>query len=353
MPRPRPPHLHCEPSRHGQLRWYVRIGKGPRVRVTAPYGTDEFNEQYNAAIKGQPLPKRGMANSASLEWLIDRYRDSGAWLSLEPDTRKQRGAIFKHIIEKSGRVPFVQITQAVIQAGIDRRSYSAAKHFRQAMRGLFRWAVAAQHVKSDPTADAKLPRRPKTDGFKPWPEEWCAAYENRWPLGTKERVWYEVIHCTGLRRGDAVRVGKQHVKNGRGMIRAEKNDETAYFVVSDRLQAALDAGPTGDLTWIVGARGQPLKKTSFGNLFGDACRAANVPSAAHGIRKTRAIIEAENGASGPKLDALFGWKTGSTTSAIYIKMANRARLAFGSDETKANVYSRTSKSGAGLRRKNS
>ena len=31
MPRPRPPHLHREITRHGKAVWYVRIGKGRRV----------------------------------------------------------------------------------------------------------------------------------------------------------------------------------------------------------------------------------------------------------------------------------------------------------------------------------
>jgi len=33
MPRPRPPHLHRETTRHGKHAWYVRIGKGKRVRI--------------------------------------------------------------------------------------------------------------------------------------------------------------------------------------------------------------------------------------------------------------------------------------------------------------------------------
>lgn len=28
MPRPRPPHLHRETSRHGKTVWYVRVDKG-------------------------------------------------------------------------------------------------------------------------------------------------------------------------------------------------------------------------------------------------------------------------------------------------------------------------------------
>ena len=32
MPRPRPPHLVQQITRHGAVVWYVRKGKGPRTR---------------------------------------------------------------------------------------------------------------------------------------------------------------------------------------------------------------------------------------------------------------------------------------------------------------------------------
>ena len=98
--------------------------------------------------------------------------------------------------------------------------------------------------------------------------------------------------------------------------------------------------------------GRPLTKESFGNLFRDACRDAKVPGSARGLRKTRATIEVENGASGAKLDALFGWRTGSKTSAIYIRKADRARLAFGPvEELIANIDGLTAQSGEDARGK--
>lgn len=330
MPRPRPPHLHREITRHGRVVWFYREGHGPRTRITAEFGTEAFRAQYEAATRGE-RPETGKPKPHTLAWLIARYRESSAWAALSKATQRQRENIFAHVIKSAGHEPYSRITKMVIAAGIDRRrdKASAGKHFLQSMRGLFQWAVEADHAESDPTQGLKVKRK-RTEGFAVWPEEWCAKYEARWPVGTRERVWYEIIYCTGLRRGDAVRVGRPHVKNGKGMIRASKNGETAYFLVSDRLQAVLDAGPTGELTWIAGAGGQPLTKESFGNYFREACRAAGVPGSAHGIRKTRATIEAESGASCARLDALFGWKTGSNTSAIYIRKANRAKLAFGS-----------------------
>jgi len=51
MPRPRPPHLRHETTRHGKRVWYVRI-HGRRTRLNADYGSDEFWHQYHAAVNG-------------------------------------------------------------------------------------------------------------------------------------------------------------------------------------------------------------------------------------------------------------------------------------------------------------
>ena len=55
----------------------------------------------------------------------------------------------------------------------------------------------------------------------------------RWPIGTKERVWLDVLLYTGLRRGDAVILGKQHVKNGIATIKTEKSQETGLRIIKN------------------------------------------------------------------------------------------------------------------------
>jgi hypothetical protein len=52
VPRPRPPHLHRQITRHGKSVWYFRIDKGKRIRLRAEYGTPEFDNEYQAAIAG-------------------------------------------------------------------------------------------------------------------------------------------------------------------------------------------------------------------------------------------------------------------------------------------------------------
>lgn len=107
---------------------------------------------------------------------------------------------------------------------------------------------------------------------------------------TKERVWLDVLLYSELRRGDAVRYGRQRVRGGMGRIPTEKSGLAVVAVVPvlPILQATLDAGPVGELTFIVGANGKPLTKESFGNYFREACDAAGVLGSAHGVRKIAA-----------------------------------------------------------------
>jgi len=194
------------------------------------------------------------------------------------------------------------------------------------MRGLFRWATSAGLVKTDPTLGVENPKRRKGDGFIPWTEEHVAAYELRWPIGTRQRVWLDVLLYTGLRRGDAVRLGRQHVRDGIATIKTEKSGFTVEVTlpILPVLETTLKAGPCGDLTFVVGESGRPLTKESFGNLFRDACREADVPGSAHGvIAATRA---ANARATVAQLEAIFGWQGGSMAS-LYTRAADRRRLS--------------------------
>jgi len=338
MPRNRPPHLQREVTRHDKVVWFVRVGKGPRIRIREAYGTPEFNAAYQAAVSGTTPTKAGKPGKGTLSWLVGQYREASAWLILSRATRRQRENIFKGVLASAGGDPANQTT-AAIKAGLERRKHtpSQARNFLDAVRGLFEWAAAAEHVKADPTLGVKAPPRPRGDGFVAWTEEHVARYQAQWLLGTRQRVWLDVLLYSGLRRGDAVRYGRPHVRGAVGRIKTEKSGFTVTAVVPvlPVLQATLDAGPCGDLTFIIGENGRPLTKESFGNMFREACRAAGVPGSAHGVRKIAATTAANNGATVPQLKALFGW-TDDAMPALYTKTADRERLAIDAGHMLAN-----------------
>jgi integrase len=341
MPRPRPPFLSHERTRHGKSVWYVRRA-GKRVRIKATYGTPEFDLEYQAAIaRPRAEPQKDGHAAGTLAWLIDRYRDSTAWTTLSLATRRPRESVLRQVIEIAGNEPVRLIGPKSIIGGRDRRaSPDQARRFLDTMRGLFRWALDAQLVGADPTIGIKNPVRKDTGGYRPWTEADVAAYEARWPIGTRQRVWLDVLLYTGLRRGDAVKLGRQHVRDGIATIKTEKTGTEVTLPILPVLEQTLRAGPCGDLAFIAGARGEPMAKKSFSNDFADACRAAGVPGSAHGVRKIAATRAANAGATVAQLEAIFGWSGGGMAS-LYTRAADRRRLAVQAMHTLAND-SRTS-----------
>jgi hypothetical protein len=149
--------------------WYVRRGKGKRIRIRAEYGTPDFDAEYQAALAGVPRAQN-TTTVGSLAWLIERYRETTAWTDLSLATRRNHENHFRRVLESAGDKPYRNITQAAIVAGKDRRAKTPAqaRNFLDAMRGLFKWAKQAQHVTIDPTAGITNPKRKRGPGFPVW-----------------------------------------------------------------------------------------------------------------------------------------------------------------------------------------
>ncbi len=333
MPRPRPPHLHRQKTRHGKFVWYVRKDRGRRIRLRAEFGTPEFTAQYQAAIAGESpaTQRRPQAATGTVRWLWERFRETGAWTQLKAPTRRQRENLMSRVLANVGDDDASGLTQADIVAGRDARAAtpSQAKGFLVVMRSMYRWAKLAGHVAADPTEGVKALPKPKTAGFPIWTEDEVDRYQASWPLGTKERGWLGVLLYTGLRRGDAVTLGRQHIRNGIATLRTEKGqgEVVVTLPILPVLAATLAAGPCADLAFICGAAGKPLTKASFGNNFREACDKARVfGKSAHGIRKVGATRAADNGATVAELEAIFGWQGGGM-AALYTKAADRKRAS--------------------------
>jgi integrase len=284
-------------------------------------------------LEGVPL-KQQSPKVQSLAWALDRYRSSSAWASLSNATRRQRENIYRAVIKTAGTVSLRDITNDTIRAGRERRAATphAANNFLKAMRGFFAWAFEDKLVAIDPTKDVKnLVGANDADGFHTWTQEELDRFEARWPIGSRERLAFDLLLYTGLRRGDAVRVGVQHLRDGTITIRAEKHrrgkvGEQVSIPMLPPLAASIAATMTGDLTFLVSETGRPWVKESFGNWFRDACRAAGCPGSAHGLRKAGATRAAERGATERQLMAIFGWTTGRMAQH-YTRAADRVRLA--------------------------
>lgn len=308
MPKPKLPHLQREKSRHGKWKWYVRVGKGPRIRLTAVYGSKEFMAEYRAALEGKPLQPRAAGTVGTLKWAIHDFMASPAWLGYAAESRKQMGYQFARMEKTAGDELLEDIDDDVVREGQERRAAvpSDANKYVRAVRMLFDYAKRKKWVKHNPaTGIKKLDTSRDGGGFYTWTEADMAAFEKRWPLGTRERLAYEIIATTGLRRGDAHKFGAQQIRDGEYTVRTSKNKQLVTAPIHpDLFDAWRLCNMKGETTFIITELGRPFASSaSFGNWFGKACRAAKVTGNAHGIRKKLASHVAELGKSEAQLTA--------------------------------------------------
>ena len=325
MPRPRKPYTQREKTRHGKWVWYFRRPGGKHIRLRGEYESPEWLADYEAAISGAPAPMP--AATGTLRWLVERYKSSALYAGLSPETQRFRSSILKRVVETGGDLKLHQITKTMIAEGRDRRAKTpfAAVNYVKVMGQLFSFAVKSGYMKENPAAHVDRPA-PSTSGHHVWTVEEVRKYHAKFPIGTRARLAMDLLLYTGVRRGDVVLLGHQHIRDDVLMYRSSKTGVEVVIPVLPELRASIDATETGDLALLVTSKGEPWKKESFGNWFADQCRAAGVPGRAHGLRKAGATIAAEHGATDHQLMAIFGW-TNPSQAAVYTRTASRAILA--------------------------
>jgi len=327
MPRPRKPYIQKETSRHGKVVWYFRRGKEKRIRLPGTYGSKEFNAAYIAALAGAKIEKRAEAPCSTLRWLVDRYYESGRFGNLRPNTQRNQRLALENACRNGARLNFAAIDESDIREAMVRREATPtmAMEYVRTMRALMNFAKDSGWITVNPADNVKAPK-PDTDGYHTWTIEEVERYQKRHASGTQARLALDIMLYTGLRRGDAIILGRQHIRDGVISIRAGKNHAEITIPVLPPLAKSIEATRTGDMVFLVNTRGRPWKNISFGYWFAARCEEAGVPGRAHGLRKAGATFAANNGATPFELTAMYGWSS-TKVAEIYTKKADRVRLA--------------------------
>jgi integrase len=328
MPRPRKPYVQKEVTRHGKTVWYFRRGKEQRIRLPGQFGSAKFNEAYDAALSGREVPAKPQASRQTVRWLVDHYYQSGRYQQLRPNTQRNHRLMLEDVCRTGADLKFVAVDSSDIRSGLVRRESTPrmAEAYVSTMRALFEFAKDSGLVIENPVSPDIKARKTKTDGYHTWTLEEVEKYQKRHSLGTQARLALDIMLYTGLRRSDAIVLGKQHVRNGVISIRAGKNGADITIPVLPPLAESIRATKTGDMIFLKNSRGEPWKNISFGYWFADRCDEAGVPGRAHGLRKAGATIAANNGATAFELTAMFGWSS-VKMAEVYTKKADKARLA--------------------------
>lgn len=300
-------------DRHGKQRYYYRrIGR--RIPLPGRPGEAAFMAAYEAAAAQFTTDAPAQAATpGTFDALAVSYYRSPQFLSLSAATqRTYRFAIDRWRGDHGAkRVTHLERRHIMDHLAVrfDAGGPEAANQLRKVLKILCKFAMDNDWRRDDPTIGVRR-YKPKGEGFTPWSESDIAKYLERWGAGTRERLALCLLLYTGQRRGDVVRMGRQHVSGD--TIRVTQNKTGAKLVVTmhPELKAVLDELPLDNLTFLTTAYGKPFTAAGFGNAFRDWCDAADLKErSAHGLRKSAARRLAEAGCTTKQIAAITGHKT--------------------------------------------
>jgi integrase len=313
----------------GRVHRYFRRRGYPRVPLPGLPGSIEFMTAYQVALAGpRTAIGAGRVKPGSVSAVVAEYFDSQQFFaSRSAGTQRMRRGILERFRAAHGDKPIALLPTEWIEALLDSKPPQAARSWLVTLRSLCEFAVKRGWLRANPAANIKL-ASVKSDGFHTWTDEEISLFEAHHPVGSKPRLALALLLYTAQRRGDVVRMGRQHIKDGVLTVKQAKTGATLAIPVHPELRAILDATPSENLTFLVTATGKPYGGNHFSESFRSWCDAAGLPKhcSAHGLRKAACRRLAEAGCSANEIAAISGHSSLNEV-ARYTRAADQARLA--------------------------
>jgi integrase len=283
---------------------------------------------YQRALgAGAPVIGADRTKPGTVDALAVVYYRSASWTAFDPQTQKNRRRIIERFRAEHGAKRVSLLQREHIEKMLAKIDRPAAKyHWLTAIRGLLKLAVPA--MRRDNPTDGITGVKPRTKPRHTWTDSEIERYRSFWPLGTQQRLVLEFALETASRRCEVVRLGPQHVKDGRIRIERAKGSHDVDIPVTPELQSACDAIRREHLTYVVTEWGKPRSIRGLGNVFAKWATMAGLPPRCrlHGLKKAGMTRLAYAGTTTHELMAISGHKTLSQVE-LYTKDADRVRLA--------------------------
>jgi integrase len=350
MTKIRLPHIHEYRDRHGKVRRYVRLPGRAKVTLSGTPGTEAFMEIYAAALaSGAPRGEIGATRTkpGTVNAAVISYFNSATFHASAPNTRRIRRSILERWRVEHGDKRIALLLRAHIERMVAAKAGTpaTARNFLHTLRALMAHCVIVGLIATDPTQGIKSASI-KTDGFRTWDEGDIAAFEARHPIGSRARLALALLLYTAQRRGDVVRLGRQHMRDGVISLRQQKTGAPLALPVHPELAAVLEATPNDNLTFLTTVAGKPFSPDGFTHWFREMCNEAGLPrgTSAHGLRKAACRRLAEAGCSANVIAAISGHASLHEVQR-YTAAADQARMARTAISTVASAFPSTRTSG--------
>jgi integrase len=322
-------YVHGYRDRHGVYRYYVRRKGFPRVALPGLPGSAAFMAAYQEALgigEKPAQPSRGGARSLSA--LIATFYRSPHFLNLADGSKKAYRHVLKHVEALDGHrgvadMPDDKARKIIEEIGIDRPAL--ANLTRSVMRKLFKHAIALKWRSSNPFASIET----YAGGtHHTWTDAELAGYEKRWPVGSRERLAFDLLYYTAQRVGDVAAMKRSDIIKSEIHLVQEKTGTALRIPIHPALKRSLHAYGIKGRHLIGKVDGQPMNGDLLSKMVIAAAAEAKLPRRCvpHGIRKAVMRQLAEGGTSSKHIAALSGHKTLKEIER-YTEAANQGSMA--------------------------
>jgi integrase len=301
-------------DRHGHMRYYFRRAGSPRTALPGAPGSPEFMGAYQAALIDAPPPvaPRKAPEAGTFQRLIEDYHRSVQFKRTKASSQYVSRNILDRFAAEHGRRMVAEMRRKHVEKIISDKSDTpgAANSLLRKLRTLLAFAVANEWIMADPTRGIPFF---KEGTHHTWTDAELQQFENRWPLGTRQRTAFALALFTGQRRSDVASMTWQDYDPAAGTIwvRQRKTGAELTIPVHRDLRAALDAWPKRHVAILANDRGLGTSVHGFGGFMAEAISVAGLPARCvlHGLRKAAARRLAEAGCSTLQIMAVTGHKT--------------------------------------------
>ena len=321
------PYVRTYRDRHGRLRRYFRRRGQPDIPLPGEVGSEQFVAAYQAAL-GAPTKPPSPHAAGTLAKLVEDYYRSVEFVNLKPSSRSLYRTVLDPIAKRDGHrlvrdLPRDKACKIIEEIGA--RRPGMANLTRKALRRLLSYSVDIGWRNDNPVAGIR-PYRLGT--LHTWSEQELAAYEARWPLGTRQRLAYALLLYTGQRVGDVVKMKRSDMSGSTIAVVQQKTGTELTLTMHPNLLAALRAYPAKGIYLIGDKDGRPISRATLARLIRLAAKAAGLPARCvpHGLRKALMRRLAEHSASSKEIAAVSGHKTLGEVER-YTRAADQKKLS--------------------------
>lgn len=317
------PFVNAFRSQHGKMRYFFRRKGCKRVSLPHP-DSPEFMDAYKAALGRPDVVPVGIV-PGTFGALCENYMRSADFVQLATSTRREMKYVLNHLIAEHGSKRLAKLERRHILEWKDRLATKpgAANKMLRTVKQLMTFAAERGDRPDNLAKGIKMMRAGR---WRAWTDAELIAFEERWPLGSRERTGYALALYTGQRRGDLVTLKWSSIAGNAFRLKQQKTKTDVVIPIHPELREALAAvRPRHEAAIIAGDKGQKISPVYFGHLIAAAIEKAGLPEACilHGLRKTAGRLLAEAGA---QVAPITGHRTERMT-AEYSRDANQEKLA--------------------------